>query len=182
MPLGDWATWAQDLFVLVAAFFAGAAFWKQSKALKLQQDEAVVIREERRRQFLQERRAQASYVYMDYDIDDWPIELWTTVFVKVINESTLPVYDINIHWNIRPTPAGMVNHAGESVANLMPYAAQRITPKDEVSALLKWGKKDTDNFEIDPWVTFRDNSGVVWKITKSGILTEWGSISAEGSQ
>jgi hypothetical protein len=186
---GDWATWVQDILIGLTVFFAVKAYQKQSAALKLQTAEVNAARADRRREVEQLRRAQASYVFMDHVVTSSPfdplkrsleIKMHMFVTVEVWNASTLPVFDVDLHWNIQPEPDVIWVDSDNTVKSWRDasHGAQRILPSDRLTTKIWWASGE-HSFGINPWVTFRDNAGVIWKVTKNGMLEEWGVYSPE---
>jgi len=141
---------------------------EQIRVLALQADELRESLEERKRDALAQRRAQASRVFFStktgrHVTDAEGPDTREDVAVYIKNSSEQPVYDITINWHQGTAPLSGPHH----IAVLMPGGetiSNRLLPADLPTTV--------DRTLFGAVARFRDAAGVQWRLRPDGQLDE----------
>lgn len=144
---------------------------RQREILKLQAEDLQAALEERRREALERRMAQASMVFLEvdhYDLGasvDAPEVMGESYSARITNTSKQPIYDVILKWH--KGTAEWFN-GGVSIEKL-----DRLMPDRSMT----WSRSHYDGGNlsvIGAVVEFRDAAGVSWRQTNDGRLEELG--------
>lgn len=174
-----WATWVGAMattglliLALITAIFAILAFGKQSRAIRILQDQVddqrlankqqadvlVLQGRELEASFKQRRRAQAAQVFVESMSADHS-ESVPTFRASIRNSSSQPIHDLVVRWI---DVNGAFTHP-ELHANLMPGEAVEKTQRQSIP---------TDKGSSAMTVWFRDADNQCWQTTDRGELSE----------
>jgi type II secretory pathway pseudopilin PulG len=154
---------------------------QQAELLKVQSEQLELQRRRFEQDQTDQRRAQASSIYFTITIiwaggdelgDPFadppdpapsPIPRYPkSLFVRVVNTSDLPVYDLAINWRVGTEPWGDAS------------TADVLHPKDGIDSTREFPGNVPSPFEqlYGAVVRFRDAAGVHWLLQPGGWLTE----------
>lgn len=152
-------TWLTAIFTGVLALFAFATAFLAWRAFRAQSEELNLLREDRWRDTLERRRAQAALVYVTFVGND-------PMLATVHNTGQQPVYDVRVHW-VQPGKGSQLggSQVGEAdvLGTLAPAAtgeSARAVPEGEPAG------------HFVPVVYFRDAAGQPWTVMPDGLLEE----------
>jgi hypothetical protein len=148
------ATWTGAIATGLLVIGAGVTGWFARKAFLSQDQQTRLLAEQVKRDVTQRRRAQASQVFVwiqDQPFGDDPADPRSAALVR--NTSSQPVYDLTL---------GLGEAGDQRWPVLMPDKdVERVGLGTEFAS----GERPV-------WATFRDSSGIKWRITVGGELTE----------
>ncbi len=145
---------------------AGVAGYVAYRLFKVESERDQRAEQARRQQMADQARDQAARIgfWKDNRSD----------VIKVLNASSLPVYDAELHVDVF-TDGAFVRQPIKYLAAIVPGEQIELSPQEfaEAKALLVG---DADAFN-GPHLYFRDNAGLFWERMMSGELRQW---TAEG--
>lgn len=154
------ANMALAVLALVTAVFAWLAFQKQAKEVG---DQSAMLALQRR-QFDEDqavrKRAQAAQVFItNVGSPDQGNDGTVVIVGQAQNTSRQPVYDLSARCRTDDGAFGT------------PYVQPLLMPGDSMTFEETWSRADGIS-GLSLWLEFRDASGVHWRTTDRGVLTE----------
>jgi hypothetical protein len=150
------ATVALAVFALAAAILATLAFLKQSREVRILEQQMQTQQGLLAREALERHRAQAARVFIGSTLNNQ--DLWVP---SVVNSSNLPVYDARL-WYYDLFPDRKIRH---DIGVVLPGETRSLVDAQ--------GTGDISNpADMEVVLIFRDAAGATWMRQRDGTLTE----------